>query len=111
MIIDRFLDIVNARIKACLTVLAKKGEEYSAGGDRLSNFKRAALLQLVEPETALIGMLSKHVVSVYDIVDQIEFDGVIPSKEMLSEKITDWINYTILLEALIEERRENEEKI
>lgn len=103
---ERFNEIVAARIKKCLDVLDKKAYEYAQEGDRLYNFRRAADLEGEEPEMALRGMLTKHVVSVYDIVDDIEFNDNLPTKEHLDEKITDCINYLMLLEALIEERRE-----
>ena len=106
---EKFDEIVESRLEKCRGVLAKKGVEYSQDSDRLSNFKRAADFECEEPEMALRGMLTKHIVSVYDMVDNIEFDDVLPPKELLSEKITDCINYLMLLEALIEERREEYE--
>jgi hypothetical protein len=106
---EKFNEIVEARIKKCLEILCRKAREYSRDNDRLSNFKRAALFEDEEPEIALRGMLTKHIVSVYDIVDDVEFEGILPSKELLGEKITDCINYLMLLEGLIEERREEDE--
>ena len=97
--------LVEARLGFCSQTLQLKAEEY-ATTDRLHNFKVAAALQGVEPETALLGMWAKHIVSIRDIIDRIEARELLPSPKMLSEKITDTINYAILLEALIEERRE-----
>lgn len=99
-----FGQLVDARIAVCNQTLGRKANEY-ATEDRLHNFKVAAALQGIGPETALLGMWVKHIVSVVDIVNKIERDGTVPSKELLSEKITDVINYPMLLEALIEERR------
>jgi hypothetical protein len=104
---EEFEKIVEERIAKCASTLDFKANEY-ATGDRLHNFKVAAALQAIEPETALLGMWSKHIVSVVDIIYKIEHRGEIPSKELLSEKITDVINYAFLLEALIEERRKAE---
>lgn len=104
----RFEQIVDERFNACRLILAQKEEEYSVDGDRLSNFKRAGFIELVKPETALLGMLTKHVVSVYDAIDELEFRDKVPSKEWIHAKLTDWINYALLLEGLIEERRERE---
>lgn len=101
---EDFGQLVDARIAVCNQTLGRKATEY-ATDDRLHNFKVAAALQGIEPETALLGMWAKHIVSVVDIVNKIEREGIIPSKELLSEKITDVINYPLLLEALIEERR------
>jgi protein-tyrosine phosphatase len=105
MTADVFNEIVERRLIMCRVTLSRKKEEYSREEDRLHNFKVAALFEDVTPEMALRGMLTKHVVSVYDMVDDIEFRDKIPTHEMLHEKITDWINYALLLEALIEERR------
>lgn len=52
-------------------------------------------------------MLKKHVVSVRDMVKDIE-RGILPSKKMLDEKITDRINYGLLLEGLFRERMHHE---
>jgi hypothetical protein len=64
------------------------------------------VLQDIEPETALVGMWAKHVVSLVDIVEKLEMYMVEPAVDLVEEKITDVINYMILLEALFAERRE-----
>jgi hypothetical protein len=98
-----FNEIAEARIEHCRNTLIIKGEEYSRDGDRLHNFKTAAAIDGETPEMALWGMLKKHVVSVRDMVADTE-RGIVPSKKMVDEKITDWINYGLLLEGLIMER-------
>ena len=99
-----FDKLVVARLGYCHQVLNAKASEY-ATSDRLHNFKVAAALQDIEPETALLGMWAKHIVSIRDIIEKIEIHGEIPDAELLNEKITDVINYALLLQALIEERR------
>jgi hypothetical protein len=101
---EEFEKIVEERIAKCAETLDLKATEY-ATSDRLHNFKVAAALQAIEPETALLGMWAKHIVSVVDIIYGIEHRAEMPSKELLSEKLTDVINYALLLEGLIEERR------
>lgn len=101
---EDFEKLVEDRIAKCVETLDLKATEY-ATSDRLHNFKVAAALQDIEPETALLGMWAKHIVSVVDIIYGIEHRAEIPSRGLLSEKITDVINYALLLEALIEERR------
>ena len=101
---DQFNQIAEARINVCRSTLLLKGEEYSRDGDRLHNFKTAASIDRETPERALWGMAKKHVVSVRDMISDIDA-GIVPSPEMIDEKITDWINYGLLLEGLIEERR------
>ena len=70
--------------------------------DRLSAFKIAAALQNCNPKAALAGMMSKHVVSLYDMCYStlLHFD-----MEQWDEKITDCINYLILLKALVKEEQ------
>ena len=104
---EAFDQIVSDRLSFCQKTLSMKAVEY-ATSDRLHNFKLAAALQGIEPETALVGMWAKHLVSIVDIVSTIEHTGAATAPALLSEKITDVINYALLLEALIEERRESE---
>lgn len=95
-------------------VLASKNKEYASDSDKLHNFKRAADMLRCTPEKALIGMATKHIISILDIVDKIEhyyntIPDVKPSEintpiSMIEEKIGDAINYLILLEALLKER-------
>ena len=55
---------------------------------------------------ALGGMMAKHTVSVYDLIERHERGETI-SPAMWDEKIGDSINYLLLLTAAIEEEREN----
>ena len=98
-----FNEIAEARIEHCRKTLILKGEEYSRDGDRLHNFRTAASIDNETPEQALWGMAKKHVVSVRDMVKDAE-KGVCPTLGALNEKITDWVNYGLLLEGLLRER-------
>ncbi|HLA00428.1 MAG TPA: hypothetical protein VJZ24_02185 [Thermodesulfovibrionales bacterium] len=98
-----FDSIVEHRISAIREILLVKAKEYARNGDRLHNFRRAAALERCTQERALLGMLTKHIVSVYDMVDDLE-RGIWIRKSAWDEKIGDMINYAILLEALISER-------
>ena len=100
-----FDQVVLDRLDKCAKTLSVKADEY-ATGDRLHNFKIAAAIQGCTPLTALAGMMAKHTVSVYDLIQRYEF-GQPVSKEMWDEKIGDSINYLLLLTALIEEDRES----
>ena len=100
---EEFNEIAESRIAHCRTTLLAKGEEYSRDGDRLHNFKTAAAIDNETPEQALWGMAKKHVVSVRDMIKDID-RGIVPSQETIDEKITDWINYGLLLEGLFGER-------
>jgi hypothetical protein len=109
MIASEFDKLVEDRLGFCRGILQSKAREY-ATEDRLHNFKVTGSLQDIEPETARMGMMAKHIVSLVDIVGDIEKRKTIPVVGLISEKITDVINYALLLEALIEERREAEKK-
>lgn len=109
---NRFNKVVANRIQKIESVLSSKAKEYSSGVDRLHNFKVAALLgqNPITPEQALFGMMRKHLVSVIDIIEATAV-GDYPSDALRDEKIGDTINYTILLEALLIERKEKAESI
>lgn len=101
---EKFESILNERIDKCVKVLCAKADEY-ATEDRLHNFKVAARLQNCTPITALAGMMAKHTVSVYDLIQRQE-QGFVVTREMWDEKIGDHLNYLFLLTALIEEKSE-----
>jgi hypothetical protein len=104
MNVEEFNKLVEARLKVCSETLQRKADEYAASNDRLHNFKLAGAMLSCIPERALLGMVAKHLVSVFDIVSNIE-QGKVPDDKLTSEKFTDTINYVILLEALVQERR------
>ena len=101
---DDFEVLVNNNIERIKKTILKKGKEYMRGNDRLSNFKQAAGIRRDEtPETALLGMLVKHWVSISDFVDDIKEGNVAPI-ELWREKLGDNIVYSFLLEACIMDR-------
>ena len=103
MILEDFKILTVERFRACLDLMCgKKNDEYSRNNDKLHNFKVAGRILNQTPEQALVGMWLKHLVSVFDIVDDLPN---LPPDETLNEKITDSINYLVLLEALIKERK------
>ena len=81
--------------------LTRKHGEYSLDEDVLGVFKRAGELQHEKASKALLGMLAKHVVSIYDHV----VDDIPMTDDMALEKIGDTINYCILLYACLKEER------
>lgn len=96
-----FEKIVNEQLDTIKYVLVAKGLEYSLTDDRLSAFRKAAQLQGETVKQALCGMLAKHVVSIYDMAMS---DGSYP-ESVWTEKITDSINYLLLLKAAILEEQ------
>lgn len=102
-----FTEIVMARVAKCEMVLGSKDKEYSSGTDRLHNFKSAARARNQSVPKALDGMMMKHLCSMWDEIDKMEKDPRhVPSKEWVNEKLGDVINYTLLLEGVIEDRRD-----
>ena len=101
MLQEEFNDIVTKQMKKCWETLFNKGNEYSVQGDRLSHFKKAAAVMDSTPKAALFGMLSKHLISLSDMC----MDKRKHPKEVWSEKITDSINYLLILAAIVEEEQ------
>lgn len=99
---NEFNEILDGTVAIINRVLRSKADEY-ARGDRLHNFKIASQLANTSPEMALRGMLAKHIVSVWDLISDVEV-GNFASIPMWDEKIIDSINYLILLRAMVNER-------
>jgi hypothetical protein len=95
---DEFEVIATQQIARCLDVLGFKAGEY-ATEDRLHNFKIASRIQECTMRQALAGMLVKHTTSIYDMCKSLVESPI----ELWDEKITDHINYLILLRAVVQE--------
>ncbi len=104
MTAETFEQIVEARLEVLRSTLLAKAEEY-ASEDRLHNFKRSAAITGETPEQICIGFFVKHMTSLLDIVEDLS-SGRTESKRVTvyEEKVTDALNYLLLLEALIKER-------
>lgn len=99
---QRFDAIVNNRMDRVASTLYYKNDAYNnqeMSSDRLRSFKTAAHLQGISPREALAGMMAKHTASIYDMCR----DGHPHSLELWDEKITDHINYLILLDAVVQD--------
>ena len=90
---ERFNNVIRNTLDRCTTTLVVKANEY-ATDDRLHNFKVAAEIQNCTPMTALAGMMAKHTVSVYDLIQRQENGHVVP-EALWNEKIIDSINYLL----------------
>lgn len=89
--------IMQEMIDKCLRVLKEKAEGYSTDEDVLHNFRVAAGLQGCSVTQALAGMMTKHTVSVYDMVN----GGQAYASDKWDEKIGDLINYLLLLRVAV----------
>jgi len=96
---EEFEKVLKNRLEKIKQVLGSKAKEYASKNNRLHNFDVAASFMDETREKALFGMATKHIVSVRDIVLNYERNGILPTEELLDEKIGDTINYMILLEA------------
>ncbi len=96
-----FNKLVDEQIQTCKALLDSKGKEYAPDtADRLSAFKTAARLQHKTPIQALGGQMSKHTISLYEMIENNSKD-----EALWLEKITDSMNYLLLLKALIQDTR------
>lgn len=93
-----FYKIIDVFIDSVMKTLNSKNDEYTGDNDRLSNFRRAAGLSGTTMEQACFGMMAKHIVSVAELSQRENVD-----KDMWNEKLTDLINYCLLMWAIVNE--------
>lgn len=101
--ISPFEQAIQYRLTKTNELLLEKGREYVRGEDRFHNFVRAAEMNRETPTRALHGMLTKHLISMLDILDDID-KGILPTKEKVEEKFGDIVVYVMLQEALIKDK-------
>lgn len=80
--------------------LQEKAIEYSRNNDPFHNFNKGALQTGKDPRVVLYGFLLKHLISLNDIVDDLERLGKEPIESMIDEKIGDTIIYLALLRTM-----------
>ena len=106
---EMFNKVTEERVKMCIDVMCKKSDEYATDNDKLHNFKVAGALQGCSDVKALGGMMCKHTVSVYDLINDFEHGKNI-SIDLWNEKIGDSINYLLLLNAMVIEHELDKQK-
>jgi hypothetical protein len=94
-----FKAIITQQVDRSMAMLQSKNAHYNPNADKLKAFKTAAALQNETPREALAGMMAKHTTSVYDLCNA----ESLASLDVWNEKITDHINYLLLLRAVVEE--------
>lgn len=92
--------VVQTQLQKSERVLTDKNKSYSDASDALHAFKLASKINHTNLKKALGGMMSKHTVSIYDMIAD---EGTLYSVDEWDEKITDHINYLILLRAIVQE--------
>uniref|UniRef100_A0A6M3JLL1 Uncharacterized protein n=1 Tax=viral metagenome TaxID=1070528 RepID=A0A6M3JLL1_9ZZZZ len=100
---EDFLKVVKETIDMCISTLIGKDKEYARNDDKFHNFKRGVSLEAKTPEKVLRGMMTKHVISIYDYIDDLE-NGIDHSLKEWDEKLKDNINYLLILRGLLIER-------
>lgn len=91
--------VIEDQFATCREIMIDRAKQY-ATEDRLHNFKVAAELQCTFPREALAGMMAKHTVSIYDMCRKEQTSDI----TLWHEKITDHINYLLLLRAIVDEQ-------
>ena len=110
MATTKFSDCIERRIRNIREVLLIKAKEYATEDNRFHNFDVAARILDCTPERTLQGMMLKHLVSIFDLVEWADIDSNLLTKEIIDEKIGDTINYLLLLEGLLLRRIETKYK-
>ena len=99
---NEFNKVVKEQLEICENTLCKKAAEYDRDSDdRFHSFKVAGELQGESAMKALSGMMCKHTVSIFDLIKDND-----PNVDLWTEKITDSINYLLLLKGLVIEQAE-----
>jgi len=103
-----FKKIIDKRVEYIYaTITGSKNKEYASEEDVFHNFYLAGRMMGVEPEKALLFFKAKHDVSIQDIIDKLPD---IVDQKVYKEKIGDIINYMFLLEGLLDERYNNQDR-
>lgn len=103
---DRFDEVIDEILDNSRVMLTRKNSGYSKQDDRIHNFRVAAALNGCTMEQALWGMLTKHIVSIRDMVQS----GESYSHDIWDEKLGDAINYLAILKAITVDKDEKEER-
>lgn len=101
-----FAQVFDEQMQLCNDVLFQKAGEYATDDNRMHNFNAGAAISGKTPVEVLGGYMLKHTISVYHMIG--EGNPQAFSREKWTEKITDHINYLILLQALLQESLESE---
>ncbi len=99
----RFEELANELLSIAEKIRTIKVKEYKGTEDRLIAFRRAGALIGEDAITALTGIMSKHTISIYDMISD---DPCSHSLNQWEEKLCDQINYLLLLYAAIREEFE-----
>lgn len=106
---QKFNQLIEQQLSYCKELLSSKNDEYAKKTDRLSNFRQPSSLLGMCPAEVAFCYDTKHIASIQKIVHEIS-QGKLPTKELWREKITDYINYGLLMNACVMEALDKEEE-
>lgn len=101
---EQFSQIISETLDKAEKMLTRKSEGYSTADDRLHNFRVASALNGLTMEQVCWGMLTKHIISLRDMVMSDEDY----EEDIWDEKLGDAINYLAILKAITLEGTVNE---
>jgi hypothetical protein len=105
---EDFFKVIHNTLGELKDLLLVKGKEYVRNNDVYHNFNQGAIMKGVTPEKALDGFLLKHEVSINDMTNDLD-DGILPSKDKVTEKFNDNLIYLLIKKAMILNRIKNHE--
>tara|TARA_R100001129_G_scaffold7028_1_gene5339 strand:- start:1360 stop:1674 length:315 start_codon:yes stop_codon:yes gene_type:complete len=104
MKVKNFKKLLEERFSKTRKVYSKKMNEYANDLDVFLSFKKGVGFSFQNtPEGVAWEYACKHFESIKTIISKLPDE--IPSDELVDEKIGDAINYLIILEGLIKERK------
>jgi len=108
----------NEHVEECFErsrkVLVQKRAEYSKDKDVFHNFNNAIGISLHDTNVAVAWEYCvKHLQSIKDIIEAVETTALnlTVSKDVLSEKFGDAINYFLLIEGMLKEIIDNQKNV
>lgn len=100
-----FQQVVEKRLNLIQSVLASKGAEYSPDDNPFHNFDNATGLSFHKNRTKVAWeFMVKHLQSIKDMLDKDE-KGLTNSEAHIEEKIGDAVNYLILIEGMLKDKK------
>ena len=105
MTLTEFKKLLQNRFRRIDCTFNAKQKEYANEIDVFENIKNGVRLSLfnTEPEQVAWSYAAKHLESIMSILEKLPEEE--PSEELINEKIGDAINYLIIIEGLLKERK------
>ena len=104
---EMFDKIVEEQFGICKNILIDRANSYSAEEDRLANFKRGAKYRNTTPEDFGWGLVTKQLVALEMYIEKLRDNEERPDMKLVTEWVTDIMNYCMLIKALMLERISN----